>query len=92
MVFHLPNPISGCNFWWGVLFQMYIVIVRSLSPEFCVSSRGGQMPNHGDSQSRLRSDIYNLTSKENMLDELIRNAGRSLLNLEMSKVVPFFIF
>ena len=33
------------------------------------------MPNHGDSQSRLRADIHNLKAKENMLDELIRNAG-----------------
>lgn len=40
-----------------------------------ISFRGGQIPNHGDSQSRLRADIYNLTAKENMLDELIRNAG-----------------
>lgn len=34
------------------------------------------MPNQGDSQSRLRTDIQNLTAKENVLDELIRNAGK----------------
>ncbi|KAJ1523514.1 hypothetical protein ONE63_001366 [Megalurothrips usitatus] len=47
--------------------------------------RGGQMPNHADSQSRLKADINNLTAKENALDELIRNAEHELRQLSESK-------
>ncbi|XP_034231910.1 transcription factor E2F6-like isoform X1 [Thrips palmi] len=54
--------------------------------------RGGKMPNQGDSQSRLRTDIQNLTAKENMLDELIRNAEHELRQLSEDKRYAYITY
>lgn len=93
MFVHLPNPMSECVIFGGWLTaNICCDSSLSLSLEFCLSFRGGQIPNHGDSQSRLRSDIYNLTSKENMLDELIRNAEHELRQLSEDKRFAYITY
>ncbi|KAK3929048.1 Transcription factor E2F2 [Frankliniella fusca] len=54
--------------------------------------RGGQMPNTGDSQSRLRADVYNLTAKENELDELITKAEQDLRQMSEDKRYAYITY
>ncbi|XP_026292194.1 transcription factor E2F6 isoform X1 [Frankliniella occidentalis] len=54
--------------------------------------RGGQMPNNGDSQSRLRADVNNLMAKENILDELIRNAEQDLRQMSEDKRYAYITY